>query len=111
MVYIISHKTLIVAKPLCIRHDKVEGFVRIYDRTRYLVLLSSEKYIPIYNRVRYVVGLKCGTTYVFSHNYARIKVDSYGFLPLEETFAFHNVVIHIKSVLKKDQNQNAVIYS
>ena len=102
---------MIDAKPLCIRHDKVERFVRAHDRTRYLVLLSSEKYIPIYNRVRYVVGLKCVTTYVFSHNYARIKVDSYGFLPLEKTFAFHNVVIHIKSVLKKDQNQNAIIYS
>ena len=35
LVYNISYKTLIGAKPLCIRLDKLEGFNRAYDRTRY----------------------------------------------------------------------------
>ena len=44
MVYNISFKTLIGAKPLCIRFDKVDGLIRVYPGTRYLVLLGHGKY-------------------------------------------------------------------
>ena len=40
----------------------------------------------------------------FSHNYAKIKVDSFDFLPLEERLNLHNVIIFIKSVFNKSQN-------
>ena len=33
----ISYKNLITAKPLRIRFDKVDEFIRLYDGTRYLV--------------------------------------------------------------------------
>ena len=39
LVYNISYKTLIDAKPLLISFDKLEGFIRVYDGTRFLVLL------------------------------------------------------------------------
>ena len=39
-----------------------------------------------------------------SHNYARVKVDSYDSLPLEKTLTFHEVIISIKSVLNWSQN-------
>ena len=39
LIYIILYKTLIGTKPLRIRFDKIEGFIRIYDGTRYWVLL------------------------------------------------------------------------
>ena len=39
----ISYKTLIGVKPLRIRFDRVDGFIRIYDVTRYLVLFGPEK--------------------------------------------------------------------
>ena len=100
----ISYKTLIGAKPLRIRFDKVHGFTRVYDGTRYLVLSDVEKYLAIFNRIRYLIGVKGGITYVFSHNYARINIDSYDSFPFEKRLTFHNVVIHIKSVLNKDQN-------
>ena len=41
--YNISHKTLIDAKSLRIRLDIIDGFVTVYDGTRYLVLFGSEK--------------------------------------------------------------------
>ena len=44
---------LIGAKPLRIRFDKIDGFTRFYDGTRYLMLLDHEKYDAIYNRIRY----------------------------------------------------------
>ena len=39
-IYSISCKTLIGAKPLCISFDKVDGFNRVYDGSRYLVLFN-----------------------------------------------------------------------
>ena len=33
--YDISYKTLVDSKPLRIRFDKIDGFIRIYDRTSY----------------------------------------------------------------------------
>ena len=44
---------------------KIDGCIRIYDGTRYLVLLGNEKYDPIYNRIRYLVSLKSGIAYNF----------------------------------------------
>ena len=62
MVYNISYKTLIGVKPLRIRFDKIDGFIRVYDRTRYLVLFGDEKYDFIYNRIRYLIEVKSGIT-------------------------------------------------
>ena len=52
MIHDISHKNLIVPKPLRIRFDKTDGFVRVNDGTRYLVLLGPDKYDAICNRLR-----------------------------------------------------------
>ena len=43
LVYNILYKTLNNTKPLRIRFDKINGFVRVYDGTRYLVVFGSEK--------------------------------------------------------------------
>ena len=39
----ISYKFLIGTKPLRIRLDKVEGFIRVNDGTRYLISFGPEK--------------------------------------------------------------------
>ena len=49
-------------KPLHIRFDKIDGFIRVYDETRYLV--KKEKYNFIYKRIRYLIEVKSGITYV-----------------------------------------------
>ena len=43
-------------------------------------------------------------TYVTSHNYAKIKVDSYDSFPREKTMTFHNDIMFIKSVFNRDKN-------
>ena len=53
---------MIYAKPLRIKLDKIDGFIRVYDGTRYLVLFGSEKHDFIYNRIRYLISVKSGTT-------------------------------------------------
>ena len=40
LIYDILYKTLIGAKPLEMRLDKIDGFLEIYDGSKYLVLLG-----------------------------------------------------------------------
>ena len=75
LIYDISYKTLIGSKPLQIRFDKIDG-IRIYDGNRYLTLFGTKKYDTIYDRIRYLKSLKSIITYIFSHYFAKIKVDS-----------------------------------
>ena len=50
-----------------------------------------------------MISFTNGIAYVISPNHAKIEIDSYDPLPLEKTFTFHNVIILIKSVFKKDK--------
>ena len=52
LVYNILYTSLIDSKPLYIRFNKIDGFISVYDGTRYLLLFGSEIYYYIYNRVR-----------------------------------------------------------
>ena len=54
LIFNISYKTLIHAKPFRIRFDKVDRFIRVYNGTRYLVLFCREKYNAIFNKIRYL---------------------------------------------------------
>ena len=58
LVYKISYKTFIDAKPLGIRSDKIDRFIKICDETRYLVLFGAEKYDFIYNEIRNLIGVR-----------------------------------------------------
>ena len=104
MIYDISYKTLTGPKPLRIKFHKIDGFIRIYDGTRYLTLFSSENYDAIYNRIRYRISLKSSIAYNFSHYFAKIKFHSYDSLPIEKRLILHNVVILMKPVLNKDRS-------
>ena len=92
------------AKPLRFRFDKVDGFIRVYDGTRYLVLFGSKKYDVIDNRIRYLISQKSNVTYVFPHNYTRIKIYLYDSLPREKTLTLRNVITLIKSAFNKNQS-------
>ena len=104
LLYVILCKNLIASKRLRNRFNKIDGFIIVYDEIRYLVLFGSEKYDSIYNKIRYLMSVKRGITYVISHNYAKIKVDSYDSLSLEKAVTFHNVIILSKSVWNKNKN-------
>ena len=65
--------------------------------------LALKKCDAIYDRIRCFTSLKTGITYAASHNYVRIKIDSYNALPLEKTLTLHNVIVLLKSVFNKVQ--------
>ena len=79
---------MIGSKPLCIRFYREDGCIRVYDRNRYLKSIGGEKYDFIYNRIRYLIVVKSSIKFVISHNYAKMKVDSYDSLPLEKNIDF-----------------------
>ena len=42
----------------------------------------------------------------FSHYCAKIKVNSFHYLPTEKTVTLHNIIKFCKSVLNKDENHH-----
>ena len=58
LVFNISQKTLIDVKPLRIRFDKIDEFIRVYDGARYLTLFGSEKYDFMHKRIKHVIEVK-----------------------------------------------------
>ena len=104
LIYDISYKTSAGAKRLRIRLDKIDAFIKIHDRIRYLVLFDYSYCDKICVKIRYLLIEKSGITDSINHNFAKITIDSYDFLPIEKILTFH-VIIHIKSVANKNKNE------
>ena len=100
LIYDISYETLIGPKPFQIRFDKRDGFFKVYDESKYLVLLGPEKNDTIYNRIRYLISLKSSVTYIFSHYFVKIKVCSHDSLPIEKSLTLQNVKIKITTSIR-----------
>ena len=77
MIYDISYKYFMGVKPLNIRFDKIDWFIKVYDGTRYSELFGPEKYDAIYDRIRYLISQKSCIRYSINHNFARIRIDPY----------------------------------
>ena len=75
-------KILWVKKPERIWFDKIDRFIKIYDKTRCLVLFGPERYNGIHDRIRYLINEKSGVTYSITHNFARIRIALYNSLPI-----------------------------
>ena len=105
MIYDISCKTLVEPKPFLIRLDEIDGFIIIYEWTRYLTSFDCKKYDAIYDRIRYPIRVKNDITCVFSHVdfFAKIKVNSYDFCE-NNTHQIIFIIILMKSVLNKNKN-------
>ena len=89
-------------KALHIQFDKIDGFIKIYGRIRYLVL---SEYNDVYDKIKYLIRENNGFTDNTDRNFASIRIGSYNYLPTEKLLPFHNVIILIKSVFN-EQNVN-----
>ena len=88
------------------------GSIKRMDLLKVMLELDVINYDKIIN----LVGVTSGITYVISHNFAKIKIDSYVFLILEKTLTLVKVLalsldkdelhdvykMNFKDVLKKD---------
>ena len=104
LIYHILDKTSTGAKPLRIRFDKIDGFIQIHDKVRYLVLFDFSYCDEICDKIKYLISEKSGITDSINHNFARTRIDSYDYLPIEKILTFHGVIILFKSVVNKNKN-------
>ena len=83
----------------------MDRFIKIHDKIGYLVLFDYSYCVEICGKIKYLISEKSGITDSISHNFARIRIDIYNSLPIEKILTFHNVIILIKSVVKKNKNE------
>ena len=98
-------KTFVSVNPLSIMFGEKYGFINNFDGIRYLVLFSRGWYDAIYSGIRYLINEKRGVTDSINHNFARIRINSYNFWPIEKILTFHDLIILIKSVVNKNENK------
>ena len=104
MIYDISCKTSTGAKPLRIRYNKIDGFIKIYNRIRYLVLFDCGWFDIICDRNKYLTSEKMVlqiVSIIILQGSEFIHVVLY---LLQKILTFCNVIILIKSVLNKNEN-------
>ena len=98
LIYDMSYKISTGAKQLHIRYDKINGFIKIHNKVRYLVLFDKwcDK---ICDRIKYLINKKGGIADSINDNFAIIRIDSFDSLPIKTILTFHNVITLIKSVV------------
>ena len=105
LIYDISYKTAFMGSiPLHNRFDEIDGFIKIYDGIRYLVLFSY-LFHEISNRTEYLKSEKSGITDSINYNFAKIRIVSCNSSPFENILTFHSVMILIKSVVNENKNK------
>ena len=56
--YEISYKTSKDAKPLRMMFDKIDGFIKIHKKNRFLVLVDYGRFHEIWDNIEYLVSKK-----------------------------------------------------
>ena len=87
-----------------IRYDKIDGFIKIRNKIRSLVLFDGWC-DEIRDMIKYLISEKSFITDSINHNFEMIRIDSYNSLYIEKVLTFHNVIIHIKSDSNKNKNE------
>ena len=68
LIYHISYKTSTGVKPLHIRFDKIDGFIKTYNGFRCLVLFDYGWFDKICDNIKYLVSEKSGITDSINRN-------------------------------------------
>ena len=94
---------LMGAIPLRIRFNKIDGFIKIHNKIRYLVLFH-EWCDKICDMIKYLISEKSNITGSINHNFTRIRIDSNNSLTIVRILTFNNAIILIKSLSSKNKN-------
>ena len=71
------------AKSLPIRFDKIDWFFKIHDGIRYLILFGCSYCDEIGDNIKYFITKNIDITDSINHDFARIKIDLYDSLSIE----------------------------
>ena len=82
-VYNISYKSPVGPKPLCLRFDKIGGFIISLDgKVQNLVFFDYDLSDKICDRIKCLITKKSGITNSINYNFGKIKIDSYNSLSI-----------------------------
>ena len=84
LIYEVSYKTFIAAKPFRSWFDKVDRIIRIYGGTKYLYSFGPKVYNANHDGINYLTSEKNNAKYTINHNFARFRIDSYNSLPIKK---------------------------
>ena len=84
LIYDTAYKIPYNAKPLCNIFNKVDGYITKNDKTKNLVLFRPKKFETMLDRIRHVILLKSNVSFISSHKYIKIKIDSGDHLDLQK---------------------------
>ena len=71
------------------------------QRVQNYCVLGCDK---ICDKIKYPISEKSGITDSINHNFGRIRIDSYDYLPIEKILTFRNAIILITSVVNKNKS-------
>ena len=98
----VSYKGFMGSITLRIRLARIDGFIKIYDEIRYLVISGNNWFDEIVlNTLQ--VEKSCIKDNI-NHNFARISTNSYNRLLTEKILTHHNVIILSQSVVNMNEN-------
>ena len=70
--WIVSSPSKFGAQPSPVRYDKIDGFIKTYNGTRYLVLFDTGWFDKICDRAEYLISEINVTTDSINHAFAKI---------------------------------------
>ena len=74
----ILYKTPTDPRPLCIRFDKIDGFIISLDgKIKHLILFDYGLFSKICDKVKYLISKESGITNSINHNFGNIRINSY----------------------------------
>ena len=73
---------------MCNGYDEIDGFIKIQDRIRYLILFGYGWFEEICDKIKYLISERSGITNSINHNFARIRIDSYNSLLIDKILTF-----------------------
>ena len=100
------YKTLAGPKPLRIRFDKIDGFIIALDgKNEHLILFDYGLFNKFCDKIKCLISKKSGIANSINHNFRKIRIDSYNYLPIKKIMTFNNIIIFVKSVVNKNKNK------
>ena len=88
-----------------IRFFKIDEYIRVCGgEFRYSLLFDHGLFDKICDKIKYLISKKIGITDSINHNFRKIRIDLYNFIPIEKLLTCHNITILVKSVVNKTKN-------
>ena len=98
-------------KPLRIRFDKIDEFIKVCSgEFRHLVLFDYGLFDKSCDKIKYLINEKSGIMNSINHSFGKIRIDSYNSMPIEKILTFIMLYYSLSQLLIRIKKTTAIIY-